>query len=164
VPHRALKEPILQLTPSRSRLRNALELFVFIVCLCACMPARAATITLNESVLVNPSPMRFGVNVSTSTSYDSGQFAKNLLFTENPGFEGVIQQEIIGCISGSVTTCVNNYPYDQAPSDYWAGATAYFCCSASSSNPNFGLTRTISSSTTAAGSVGPTYTFSPPLP
>src|SRR6202167_5248474 len=107
-------------------------------------PAAAqSTVTLNESLLVNSSPMRAGVAVSTSTYYDSGQLFKNLLGVTNPGFEGFIQQEIIGCISGSTTTCVNNYQWDQAPLNYWAGATAYFCCSASSANPNFGLTRTI---------------------
>ncbi len=81
----------------------------------------ASTITLNELTLVNESPMKIGVNLSTPTSYDSGQFFKNLLYTVNPGFEGFIQQEIVGCISGSTTTCVNNYQWDQAPANYWAG-------------------------------------------
>jgi hypothetical protein len=128
------------------------------------LAAQAATITLDESVPVNTSPMKIGVNVSTSTYYDSGQMFKNLLFTVNPGFEGFIQQEIVGCISGSTTTCTNYNQYDIAPLNYWAGATAYFCCSASPSNPNFGLTRTVSSSTTANGGVGPAYTFSSALP
>ena len=129
----------------------------------ACVSAPAANITLNELALVNSSPMRIGVNVSTSNYYDGGQLFKNLLFTTNPGFEGYIQQEIIGCASGTSTSCVNYYPYDQAPNNYWAGATAYFCCSASSGNSNLGLTRTITSSTTANGTVGPTYTFSSAL-
>jgi hypothetical protein len=129
-----------------------------------CVCASAATITLNESVSVNPAPMRIGVNVSASNYYDSGQMFKNLLFTVNPGFEGFIQQEIVGCSSGSATTCVNYNSYDQVPLNYWAGATAYFCCSASLSNSNLGLTATIASNTTAAGQVGPTYTFSSALP
>jgi hypothetical protein len=123
-----------------------------------------STVALNESLSVNSSPMKVGVAVSSSNYYDAGQLFKNLLAAANPGFEGFIQQEIVGCISGSTTTCVNNYQWDQAPLNYWAGATAYFCCSASSANPNFGLTRTISSSTTSAGSTGPTYTFTPALP
>ncbi len=129
------------------------------------IPAFAqSTVTLTESLLVNSSPMKAGVALSTSTYYDTGQLFKNLLAASNPGFEGFIQQEIVGCISGTTTTCVNNYQWDQAPLNYWAGATAYFCCSASSTNPNFGLTRTIASNSTSAGSVGPTYTFTTILP
>ena len=124
-----------------------------IVCVCISMSAQAASIILNESALVDSAPMRIGVNVSTSNYYDSGQLFKNLLFTVNPGFEGYIQQEIIGCISGSATTCVNYYQWDQAPANYWAGSTAYFCCSASGTSANLGLIRTISSSTTDSGSV-----------
>ena len=141
-----------------------MKLSLILTCALVSVSARAATITLNESVLVNTSPMRFGVNVSTSNNYDSGQLFRNLLFTVNPGFEGYLQQEIIGCISGSATTCTNYYQWDQAPANYWAGATATFCCSASTTNANSGQTRSIVSSTTSAGSVGPTYTFSSPLP
>ena len=132
--------------------------------LLGCMCAQSATVTLNDSIVVNASPMRIGVNVSTSNYYDSGQLFKNLLFTVNPGFEGFIQQEIVGCISGTVSTCTNYYQSDLVPSNYWAGATAYFCCSASSSDANLGLTRIITSNTTASGSAGPTYTFNSPLP
>src|SRR5580704_9265960 len=93
----------------------------FTFCVFASVSVQAATVTLNELAPVNASPMRIGVNLSTSTSYDSGQLFKNLLFTANPGFEGYIQQEIVGCISGSATTCVNYYMWDLAPANYWAG-------------------------------------------
>jgi hypothetical protein len=125
--------------------------------------SQAATITLNEAVVVNPAPMRIGVSVSTSNDYDSGQFFKNLLYTVNPGFDGFIEQQIVGCISGSATTCTASNQYDQVPVNYWAGTTAYFCCSASGTTANFGLTRTVTANTTG-GSTGPTYTFSPALP
>jgi hypothetical protein len=52
--------------------------FVFIACGSAFVLAQTPIITLNESVVINPSPLRTGVNVSTSTSYDSGQLFKNL--------------------------------------------------------------------------------------
>ena len=152
---------------SSKYLRATTNLFVAVnlILFLSLAPAAAqSTVSLNESLLVNSSPMKVGVAVSTSNYYDAGQLFKNLLAASNPGFEGFIQQEIVGCVSGSATTCVNNYQWDQAPLNYWTGATAYFCCSASSANPNFGLTRTISSSTTPAGSTGPTYTFTPALP
>ncbi|HWE51900.1 MAG TPA: fibronectin type III domain-containing protein [Bryobacteraceae bacterium] len=126
--------------------------------------AGSITVTLNESVPVNSAPMKMGVTVSTSSNYDSGQLFKNLLFTVNPGFEGYIQQEIVGCLSGSSTSCLSYNQYDQAPANYWAGASAWFCCSATGSNTNFGLTANVASSTVAAGSAGPAFTFSAALP
>jgi alpha-L-arabinofuranosidase len=90
----------------------------------AIVPAQVTTINVNNRVLQSP-VKRFGINLGTVTSYDSGQMLKNLI-VNNPGFEGEIAQSMIQCGSGTATSCMHANYYSGWPNDFWDGATYQF--------------------------------------
>jgi hypothetical protein len=90
----------------------------------AVLPAQVTTINVNNQVLQSP-VKRFGINLGSTTFYDSGQMLKNLI-TNNPGFEGEIAQSMLQCGSGTATSCTHPNYYSGWGADFWDGASYQF--------------------------------------
>lgn len=121
-----------------------------------------ATVNLNESSTIVANPLRIGLNNSTVTNYDSGQYCKNWFCTNNPSFQGTIAEQTIPIVSGTKTTFVGQNVYDLAPVGIWAGASWHGLASPSSSgfNNESGTISTNTANNCPACTVGPTYTMS----
>ncbi|MFA6544808.1 MAG: immunoglobulin domain-containing protein [Limisphaerales bacterium] len=86
-------------------------------------PAHAATtINLSTNVLV-PQVKRFGIGLAQHNYYDSAQMMKELLF-RNPGFEGQLYQSVVRLgPGGTAGSAIEDQPFTQWPSGFWAGAS-----------------------------------------
>jgi hypothetical protein len=62
----------------------------------------------------------FGMNVTEQNFWDAGQIHKNLIF-RNPGFEPMIYQSVMRCVSGSATSCSDDSPWAVWPAGFWTG-------------------------------------------
>jgi len=64
----------------------------------------------------------FGIGLAQHNYYDSAQMMKELLF-RNPGFEGLLFQSVVPLGgNGTQTSAIENAPYGQWPTGFWAGA------------------------------------------
>jgi hypothetical protein len=113
-----------------------------------------ALVVLNESSTVQANPLRIGLNNSTATQYDSGQFCKNWLCTYNPSFQGVIASQVVPITAGTTTTFAGYNVSDEAPANVWTGAS--YSGMVSPSNSGFqNVSGTITSNTVASGPATP---------
>jgi hypothetical protein len=104
----------------------ASKFFIFLFSLAGTqlLSAQVTTINVNNQVLQSP-VKRFGINLGSTTFYDSGQMLKNLI-TNNPGFEGEIAQSMLQCGSGTATSCTHPNYYSGWGADFWDGASYQF--------------------------------------
>ena len=109
---------------------------------------------------------RPGINMGTPTSYDSGQYYKNLIQPGNVGGEGALLQQIWyvdnGAFSGSTTTIApnnNNELYDGVPTNWWVGAQFQIIQSITG-GPENGCTATITANTSANTGTVVSYSIS----
>lgn len=65
--------------------------------------------------------LRFGINLSGQTFYDSGQMMKNLVF-RNPGFEGETWQSFLHCKAADPGSCTDDNQYSAWPAGFLDGA------------------------------------------
>ncbi len=112
------------------------------------------TINLSNSVDVS-SAIPMGINLGTPNYYDSGQMMKNLIFNNNPSFQGEIYSQTVRCATGTATGCVDDDPYSGIPSNFWNGASYSFIYGTAE-----GRSGTITSSLAPANGNGSTYIFS----
>ena len=82
------------------------------------------TITIGTNV-VTPTVKHFGMDLAQINYYDSGQVLKEHIHN-NPGFEGILYQSIVPIGSGTATNAVENGPWTQWASGFWAGADYEF--------------------------------------
>jgi hypothetical protein len=104
--------------------------------------------------VIRPSVQRFGINLGYTTSYDSGQMMKNLIFA-NPGFEGEIYQSTVRCADASDRTCTDQISASDWPDGFWDGATFEFFYGAAN-----GRTGVVSAYQEGAPGQGGLFTFS----
>ena len=67
----------------------------------------------------------FGIDLAQINYYDSAQVLKEHVHN-NPGFEGILYQSIVQMGAGTATNAVENGPYTQWASGFWAGAQYEF--------------------------------------
>ena len=92
--------------------------------------------------------------------YDDGQMYKHLLYMNNGGFEPWRVQEVLHCVSGTVTSCTADDIYSTVTANFWQGAQFFFSAGQTAIQSCAG---TISSNTAANyPSSGATYSFSSP--
>jgi hypothetical protein len=72
------------------------------------------------STVVRPAVRAFGMNVTEQNFWDAGQIHKNLVF-RNPGFEPLLYQSVMRCVSGSATSCTDDTGWGAWPSGFWTG-------------------------------------------
>ncbi len=115
------------------------------------------TLSLNDGTVIQSKTNRIGVNIGSINYYDSGQILKNLIGSINPGFEPVLSQQIwVLASAGTSTTFTEPDTYDNAPANYWTGAT-FKVVDSQSGGAELGCTGTIASN--AAGA-SPLFTVS----
>jgi hypothetical protein len=138
------------------------ELLLIVLVGCAPIAKTQSTeVVLNESTTVQSNPLRIGLNNSSATNYDQGQFCKNWLCLNNPGFQGTISNQVVSLSSGTATSFTGQNIYDLAPNGIWAGAA--FSGLPSPTNSSFaGSIGTIKTNTAASFSrgTGAIYTMS----
>ena len=117
---------------------------------CAALHA-ATTINVSNSVL-GPPAKRLGMNLGLYTYYDR-PIMRNLAFRD-AGFEGLIDQSIMRCASGTATTCVDDNIFTAWPAGYWDNAHYEIVYGAAK-----GRSGTVVSSTGATANAGPIYTL-----
>lgn len=90
----------------------------------ASLSLHAQTLSLNDQSIVLSKPDRIGVNVGTINYYDSGQMLKNLVGSNNPGMEPLLNQQIwVLNQPGTTTSFSVPDPWDAVPANYWTGGT-----------------------------------------
>jgi hypothetical protein len=115
------------------------------------VPSAAQTLSLNDRSVVLGNPERIGLNLGTINYYDSGQLLKNLIGSNNPGMEPLLNQQIwVLDRKGTTTTFSVPDQWDAVPANYWAGGTVSVVESESG-----GAERRCSS--TIASNTGPNY-------
>lgn len=82
------------------------------------------TITISTNV-ITPAVKRFGIDLAQINYYDSNQQLKEHIHN-NPGFEGILYQSIVQIGSGTATNAIENGPFTQWASGFWAGAEYEF--------------------------------------
>jgi hypothetical protein len=83
----------------------------------------AQTLTFDDASILQAHPKRIGQNMGSLAYFNDGQMLKNLLGTENPGFEPfTIQQIWVTDTPGTATTFTTTDQYDTVAADYWKGA------------------------------------------
>ncbi len=95
--------------------------------ICAALGALAhadTTITISTNV-ITPAVKRFGIDLAQINYYDSNQQLKEHIHN-NPGFEGILYQSIVQIGSGTATNAIENGPFTQWASGFWAGAEYEF--------------------------------------
>ena len=117
------------------------------------------TLSLNDGTVIQSKTNRIGVNIGSINYWDSGQMLKNLIGSINPGFEPLLSQQIwVLGVAGTTTTFTEDDKYDNAPANYWTGAT-FTVVESQSGGAELGCTGTIASN--AAGA-SPLFTVSSP--
>ncbi len=75
---------------------------------------------------------RFGINLGSTSFYDSSLLTKNLLY-RNPGFEGELYQSVIRCSTLSGDSCIDQEDSTNWPDGFWTGAQYEFISGGSKS-------------------------------
>jgi hypothetical protein len=149
--------PVVQLT------RLTIIALAFVSCECVLTAqTQPAQVLLNESDTVQLNPLRIGLNNSAATYYDQGQFCKNWLCLNNPGFQGTISNQVFNLTSGTSTTFTGQDIYDTSPVGIWAGASFSGLPSPSSNSGFAAASGTIKTNSAAnySGNTGVVYTMS----
>ena len=63
---------------------------------------------------------KFGINLGSSSFYDSSLLTKNLLY-RNPGFEGELYQSVIRCSISADGSCIDEEDSTSWPDGFWTG-------------------------------------------
>jgi len=126
----------------------------------------AQTLSLNDSSVLRSNTNRVGVNIGAIDYWDNGQILKNLIGSNDPGFEPLIDQQIWAlAAAGTTTTFTVPDKWDTVPANYWAGGT-FKVVETQSGGAELGCTGTIASNTgpnyptSTAAWVDPTVTMS----
>jgi len=117
---------------------------------CSCGEA-ATTVNVTNTVVV-PSVKRMGINLGVYANYDR-LVMKNLVF-RNAGFEGLLYQSVVRCVSGTSTGCVDENPDAVWPDGFWNGASYEVIWGGGS-----GRAGAILTSTAPSGGNGTAYQF-----
>jgi hypothetical protein len=81
----------------------------------------ATTINISTNIAVSD-VKRFGIGLAQHNYYDSAQMMKELLF-RNPGFEGLLYRSVVRLgTNATAASAIEDQPYGQWPSGFWAGA------------------------------------------
>lgn len=101
-----------------------------LLCAAICLPSSfallsaAQTLSLHDRSIIVRNPDRIGINIGTVNYYDSGQVLKNLIGSNNPGMEPLLNQQIwVLDKKGTPTTFSVPDQWDAVPANYWAGGT-----------------------------------------
>src|SRR5579859_6371843 len=92
---RARQSPF-HISPEGSRMKLYTRLAV-VLCssvFCFSVLSSAQTLALNDRSIILNNPDRIGINLGTINYYDSGQLLKNLIGSNNPGMEPLLDQQI----------------------------------------------------------------------
>ncbi len=85
--------------------------------------SRADTVINVDDTVLRPGVPRFGIGLAQHNYYDSNQMMKELLF-RNPGFEGLLYQSVVRLgPGGTAGSAIEDQPFTQWPSGFWAGAS-----------------------------------------
>ncbi len=131
---------------------------VFSTWLAIAQPLAAQTNISIGTTALQTGVKRLGINLDGHNFYDSKQILKNLVM-RNPGFSPTLYHAMVGCASGSASTCVDNNPYSGWNGGFWIPYVAYVQVI---SGTCAGLSTVISNYTGPTGGVGGTYTFNTP--
>jgi hypothetical protein len=126
--------------------------------------AGAQTLTLNDASVLQAHPKRIGLNIGSLSYFDNSQMAKNLLGTENPGFEPFTIRQIWPTSDrGTTTTFVSPDSYDPVTADYWKGGH-FTIVESPTGGAELGCSGTIAGSSRSDYKVdqGVTFTFAAP--
>lgn len=83
----------------------------------------ADTVINVDDTVLRAGVQRFGIGLAQHNYYDSNQMMKELLF-RNPGFEGLLYQSVVRLgPGGTSSSAIEDQPFTQWPSGFWAGAT-----------------------------------------
>lgn len=135
----------------------ALLLLPSVLCVTA---AWGQTLSLSDGVILRSQPNRVGLNIGSINYWDNGQVLKNLIGSNNPGFEPLTQRQIWALTStGTATTFTDPDQWDGVPANYWAGGT-FTIIQSQTGGSELGCTGTIASNT---GPNYPTNTETPPV-
>lgn len=107
--------------------------------LCAGSVLSAPTNIDVGTAVVQPGVKRFGIGLAQHNYYDSAQMMKELLF-RNPGFEGLLYRSVVRLGPGATaTSAIEDQPYGQWPSGFWAGGTYEIAWSSAGANGRAGV-------------------------
>lgn len=85
--------------------------------------SRADTVINVDDTVLRAGVQRFGIGLAQHNYYDSNQMMKELLF-RNPGFEGLLYQSVVRLgPGGTAGSAIEDQPFTQWPSGFWAGAS-----------------------------------------
>ena len=63
---------------------------------------------------------KFGINIGSTSFYDSSLLTKNLLY-RNPGFEGELYQSVVSCSISANGSCIDQEDSTSWPDGFWTG-------------------------------------------
>jgi len=130
--------------------------------------AQTHTLTIHDGTVIQPVTKRVGHNLGNVSYFDSGQILKNVIGTENPGFEPLQIRHIYTLTKDGTTTSFTSPDiYDSSAPEYlnyWAGGTVTIV-SSEKKGAEVGCTAKIASSTVDHyPERGPIITLATPCP
>ncbi len=117
---------------------------------------RAQTIVNVSNTTLQKGMKRVGINLGGHNYYDQ-PILKNLAMT-NPGFSPTLYRSIIGCVSGSTTSCTDQAFYSGQITGFWPNGAAISVLY----GPAAGCSTTVSSYYGPSGGAGGTFYFAAP--